>query len=62
MEFSAISSVIDIGGGPQDHSRLTRKRWPQIAGTLVELPLVSAAAPDILSEYSADGVAFEEGT
>src|SRR5690606_32101388 len=38
-----------------------RERWPHISATLMELPTVAAAAPDILGEYGASDVAVEEG-
>jgi SAM-dependent methyltransferase len=61
IDLSAIGSVIDIGGGPGTTLVGLRERWPQIAATLMELPTVAAAAPEILSEYGVDDVVVEEG-
>ncbi|OWJ57247.1 methyltransferase [Inquilinus limosus] len=61
IDLSAVGSVIDIGGGAGTILVGLRERWPRIAATLMELPTVAAAAPDILSEYGAGDVVVEEG-
>lgn len=61
MDLSAIGSVIDIGGGAGTILVGLRERWPHIVATLMELPRVAAAAPEILREYGAGDVVVEEG-
>lgn len=61
IDFSAIGSVIDIGGGPGTILVGIHERWPHIAATLMELPTVAAVAPSILAEYGANDVVVEEG-
>jgi hypothetical protein len=61
MDLSATGSVIDIGGGAGTILVGLRERWPRISATLMELPTVAAAAPDILSEYGAGDVVVEAG-
>lgn len=61
MDLSGIGSVIDIGGGAGIGLVGLRERWPHLAATLMELPAVAAAAPEILADYGAADVAVEEG-
>lgn len=61
LDLSATGSVIDIGGGAGTILVGLRERWPHIVATLLELPTVAAAAPEILSEYGAHDVVVEEG-
>lgn len=49
IDLSAARSVIDIGGGPGTLMAGLRRRWPHLAGTVLDLPPVLAAAQPILA-------------
>jgi SAM-dependent methyltransferase len=61
LDLATSGSVIDIGGGPGTVLVGLRRRWPQLKATLMELPAVAAAAPQILAEYGATYVEVEAG-
>lgn len=55
VDFGGFDRLLDVAGGPGNHLQAVLQRYPQLHGTLFELPSVAAQARERLAPLLDDG-------